>query len=331
MSRRRFIVALAALGLACPARALAQPAGKPFKVVWFQLDLDGDPSGAGKRNAGLLRDALTARGWVDGVNISIEDRSTVGSRDVGAEVVADILRRKVDVLVVRTALELSVIKKATTTVPVVFLSVSDPVGLGYVQTLARPGGNITGLSYLGIETNVKRLEILTQLVPAARRIGVAAHAGHRSLPRTLDELRPAAKRLNVELHVVEFKTVDDFDGAFAAMARSGAKAVLVLQSPLLGPHRVRLATLLLKHRLPAIVEISSLAEAGVLMSYGPDVGELHSRSAYFVDRILKGAKPADLPVEQSTKLRLVLNRKTATALGLTIPAELLLRADQVID
>ena len=204
------------------------------------------------------------------------------------------------------------------------------VGFKLVDSLARPGGNITGVSYVGIEVNVKRLELLKQAVPSASRIAVLGDSRHPLLQRSLAELRPAAQSLKVELQLFEVKSPNELDDAFSAMTRAGASALLALQSPIFGPHRQRVAALALRHRLASIFELGAVAEAGALMSYGLNNTEVFSRVAYYVDRILRGVKPADLPVEQTTN-ELVINLKTAKALGITIPPSLLLRADQVIE
>ena len=330
MRRRRFLGAISILSLVSPFILEAQQSQRIFRVGWLQLDQTPEAS-----NSALLvvalRQALNARGYVEGVNMAFDNRSLIGNRELASEAVADLVRRQTDVLVVRTALEAAIAKGVTTTIPIVFAAISDPVGFKLVDSLARPGGNITGVSYVGIEVNVKRLELLKQAVPSASRIAVLGDSRHPLLQRSLAELRPAAQSLKIELQLFEVKSPSELDDAFAAMTRAGASALLALQSPIFGPHRQRVATLALHHRLASIFELAAVTEAGALMSYGLNNTEVFSRVAYYVDRILKGVKPADLPVEQTTKFELVINLKTAKALGLTIPPSLLLRADQVID
>ena len=343
MNRRRFlkatIKAILVLSLSLPSAATAQPSQKTFRIAWFQLY--PSPSDTPKRNTEGLRRALQARGYIDGVNVVVDDRTTIGGDDVGEAVVADLLRSKPDIIVVRTARELPLVRKATKTIPIVFWSISDPVAFGFVSSLARPGGNITGPSYMGIELNVKRLELLIQVVPGARRIGVLGQSLHSLLARTVSDLRAASQRLNVELDVFEVhgrevgeeqvRVRGELEAAFASMAKNGARAVLVLQSPFWAKHREWIASLALKYRLASSFEQAIMVNAGGLMSYGADVADLMERAAYYVDRILKGANPGELPVEQSTKLQLVINMKTARALGLTIPPSVLVRAERTIE
>ena len=329
MRRRRFLQGAATIPFASPVLAPAQQNQKLFRIGWLQLDRPGFGSGTAARNLAALRQALNALGYVEGVNMILDDRSLVGDRERATEAVADLVRLKTDVVVVRTALEAFIAKAVTTTVPIVFVGISDPVAFKLVNSLARPGANITGVSYMGIELNVKRLDLLRQVVPNAGRIGILAHREHPLLQRTLGDLRLAAPSL--QFHVDEVASPDELDDAFVTLTKAGAGALLPLQSQIFGPNRDRLVRLAIKHRLPSIFESELFPEAGALMSYSPDAAEQFSRTAYFVDRILKGAKPADLPVEQSTKLRLIINLKTAKTLGLAIPPSLLLRADRVIE
>jgi putative tryptophan/tyrosine transport system substrate-binding protein len=329
MTRRRLLLMIAALPLVSPLVSAAQQGQKPFRIGWLQLDRPGVGIGTAERNVAELRQALKARGYAEGVNMILNDRSLVGTNERATEAVVDLVRLNTDVVVVRTALEAFIAKAVTKTVPIVFVAISDPVAFKLVDSLARPGGNITGGSYIGIELNVKRLELLRQVVPNASRIGILGDRGHPLLQRTLGELRLAAPSL--QFHVAEVRSPDELEDAFLTLTKAGAAALLPLQSPMFGPNRDRIVRLATKHRLASIFETAGWAEAGALMSYSPDIEEVWSRTAYFVDRILKGAKPADLPVEQSTKFRLVLNLKTAKTLGLTIPPSLLLRADQIIE
>jgi putative ABC transport system substrate-binding protein len=327
MKRRRF-VQLAFGWLASPRVVTAQQSQRVFRVGWLQLDQTREASNS-EMFVTALRQALKARGYVDGINMTLDNRSLIGSRATAVEAIEDLIRKQTDVLVLRTALEAAIAKDVTKTMPIVFVAISDPVGFKLVESLARPGGNITGMSYVGIELNTKRLELLKQTVPGAARIALLGDSRHVLLAQTVADLRVAAQRLRVELVVFAIKSPDELDGTFAAIARADASAVLGLQSPIFGPHRDRVARLALKHRLPAIFEPRMVAEAGALMAYGPDNAELFSRVAYYVDRILKGAKPAELPVEQTTKFALTINMKTARALGVTVPPALFVSADLI--
>jgi putative ABC transport system substrate-binding protein len=328
LGRRRFLRTIAILPLALPSVALAQQSQKVFRIGWLQVDSTPDGVGLARLNMDLLRPALKAQGYVEGVNMILDERSLIGSRERASEAVMDLVRLKIDVLVVRTVLEAAIAKAVTKTMPIVFVAVSDPVAFKLVDSLARPGGNITGVSYMGTELNAKRLQLLKQMVPSASRIAVLGQAEHPLLPRAVEELQRAGRSLKVEIHVVAIKSADELDDAFAAMTRSGAGAVLVMPSPVFGASRARIVSLALKHRLPSIFEVRRFVDAGGLMSYGPDDKEMFARTAYYVDRILKGAQPRDLPVEQITRLTLLINAKTAKALGLVIPPELLLTAEQ---
>jgi putative ABC transport system substrate-binding protein len=328
LGRRRFLQTIAVLPLVSSSVALAQQGRKIFRVGWLQVDSTPDGVGLARLNMDLLRPALKAQGYVEGVNMILDDRSLIGGRDRASEAVADLVRLQTDVLVVRTALEAAIAKTVTKAMPIVFVAISDPVGLKLVDSLARPGGNITGVSYMGTELTAKRLQLLRQMVPSASRIAVLGQAGHPLLPRVVEELQRAGRSLKVEIHVVEIKSADELDDAFITMTRAGDGALLVTPSPIFGASRVQIASLALKHRLPSMFEIRRFVDAGGLMSYGPDDKEMFARTAYYVDRILKGAKAGDLPVEQGTKLNLRINAKTAKALGLVIPPELLLTAEQ---
>jgi putative ABC transport system substrate-binding protein len=222
-------------------------------------------------------------------------------------------------------------KNATATIPIVMISVGDPVGLGLVASLARPGGNATGLSYsVGLEIFSKQLELLKETVPKVRRVAVLSNPAHPAHPLQIREVNAAARSLGLQLQLLEAGGPNEFDGAFAAMAKERVKALLVVADAMLILHRTRLADLAARSRLPAVYGTRESVEAGGLMSYGPSVRDLFRRSATFVDKILKGAKPGDLPVEQPTQFELVINLKTAKALGLRIPQSLLQRAGEVI-
>jgi putative ABC transport system substrate-binding protein len=223
------------------------------------------------------------------------------------------------------------VKAATSSIPIVFIAHADPVGSGHVASLARPGGNITGLAILQTELGAKGLEILRSVGPTVTRIAVLWHPGTPSAAPGLKALEEPARRLRLELQPVGARGPAELEGAFAAMARARAQGVIVLATPIFFGERQRLGELAIAHRLPTMFQIRDYAEAGGLMSYGADLADLYRRAAIPVDKILKGAKPGDIPIEQPTKFELIINLRTAKALGLTIPPSLLQRADQVIE
>jgi putative ABC transport system substrate-binding protein len=237
----------------------------------------------------------------------------------------------VDVIFAPSSTMVEPAHQATKTIPIVFSNHADPIGTGHVASLPRPGGNITGLSELATELNAKALEMLKDAVPQATRIGVLWNPTTPSQVPGLQSVKAAGERLGLTLHMVPAATVGDFDGAFVSMARENVAAVFVVPAPIQVMHRARLAELALNHRLPTMFESKENVEAGGLMSYGADRNDLSRRAALYIDKILKGAKPADLPVEQASKYQLVINLKTAKALGLELPPSLLARADEVIE
>jgi putative ABC transport system substrate-binding protein len=237
----------------------------------------------------------------------------------------------VDLIVARASTFVQPAKAATSSIPIVFLIHADPVGTGHVASLARPGGNITGLAVLMTDLAPKGLELLISGVPVAKRIAVLWSPHAPSHAPALKAVEEAARTLRVQLQPVGVRTAAELEGAFAAMARARAQAVLVLAAPIFFAERQRVAELAIKHRLPTMSTLKEVTEAGGLMSYAPNFEDLFRRGAIYVDKILKGSKPADLPVEQAAKFELVINLKTAKALGLTIPPSLLARADQIIE
>jgi len=267
---------------------------------------------------------------VEGRNLIIEYRWAVGRQERLPELAAELVRLKVEIIVTAVTPAIEAAKRATSTIPIVMAAVADPVGSGLVVGLARPGGNVTGLTALSTDLAGKRLHLVRELVPKATRVTVLALRGTSATKLLLEEMRAAAQQLGVQLVGQEVKEAGDLPSAFAAMLRERAQALIVQASPLSGDNARRIAELAAQHRLPAMYEVRSSVEAGGLVSYGPSFSEMFRRAAFYVDRILKGAKPADLPIEQPTKFELVINMKAAKALGLTIPQALLARADQVI-
>ena len=278
-----------------------------------------------------FRLGLRERGWIEGRNLLIEFREAEGNFARLPELAADLVRLKVDLIVARSSIYVRAAKEATSSIPIVFPIHNDPIGTGQVASLARPGGNITGLASLQTDLGPKCLELLISAVPGAKRIAVLWSPDNPTHTPGLKALDEAGRTLGVKLQAVGARTGTDLEGAFSAMARARAQAVLVLASPAFFAERQRVVELAMTHRLPTMFGLKEAVEAGGLMSYGADYGDLFRRAAIYVDKILRGAKPGELPVEQASKFELVINIKTATALGLKIPQSLLGRADQVIE
>jgi putative ABC transport system substrate-binding protein len=278
-----------------------------------------------------FREGLRDGGYVDGQNIAIEWRWARGDVRRFRELAADLVRLEVAVIVATVNHSIQAARAATATIPIVMVVPSDPVGLGFVRSLARPGGNITGLTWQTREAVPKRLQLLKEVVPNLSRVAVLWDPTEPARRLQVEEAERAAPAVGVQLHVFEVGSPKELDGAFEAMARAQVGGVLVEASAMLAARRAHVADLALKNRLATIGWWRGWPEAGALLSYSPSVVEQYRRAANFVAKILKGAKPADLPVEQPTKFEFVINLKTAKALGLTIPPALLLRADHVIE
>jgi len=317
-----------AVGLTLAPLVAEAQAGKVYRIGILG-ESASDPSEA--RLWQTFRLGLRDLGWIEGRNILIESRWNEGDSARLPELAADLVRLRVDLIVTRGSTYVQGARTATSSIPIVFTMHADPVGTGHVVSLARPGGNITGLALLQTEINRKGFEILVSAVPMAKRIAVLWNPGTPSHTPGLKAVEESARTLRVQLQAVVARTGADLESAFSAMAREHAHAVMVLS---FGPYtaaRQFLAELATKYRLPTMFAVRDHVEAGGLMSYGPDYSELVRRGAVYVDKILRGAKPADLPVEQPTKFELVINLKTAKALGLTIPPSVLGRADYVIE
>ncbi len=315
MERRTFLGMIAGGLLAAPLAEAQQPE-KVYRVG-ILTNKASDPAEARLWQA--FRSGLRERGWIEGQNILIEFRAAEGNTARLPELAADLVRLKVDLIVARASIFVKPAKEATSSIPIVFLNHADPVGTGHVASLARPGGNITGLAMLMTDLAPKGLELLISAVPVAQRIAVLWNPDTPSHTPALKAVEDAGRPLRVQLQAVGVRTAGELEGAFAAMARARAQAVLVLGTAIFLAERQRVAELAIKHRLPTMSMIKDVVEAGGLMSYSPNWDDLYRRGAIYVDKILKGAKPADLPVEQATKFELVINLKTAKALGLTIP------------
>ena len=274
-----------------------------------------------------LRQRLRELGYVEGKNIVIDYRYAEGKLERLPDLAAELVRLKVDVIVTAPTQAALAAKKASATIPIVFTDIaSDPAGIGLVSSLARPGGNITGLNVMAPDLDVKRLELLKEAFPKVAR--VAFLWGSRA--NLFTELEAAAKALGLKLQSLPVRSLDDFEGAFARAKRDGAQALITTPNPLINTQQRQVLDFAAKNRLPAMYQTSEWVEAGGLMSYAPNFTDLWRRAAHFVDKILKGAKPADLPVEQPTKFEFLVNVKTAKQIGLTIPPSVLARADRVI-
>ena len=318
--RLTLVVTVALTLLAAPLAAEAQQAGKMFRI-----------GGLGFGSPELLRQSLREVGYVEGLNLAIEWRDAEGKTERFDALAAELVRLKVDVIVAANPAATFAAKRSTASIPIVMVNTPDPVQLGLVVSLGRPGGNVTGTTTLSADLSVKQLELLKEAVPRAVRIAVLWNPTNPWHPLALKGVEAAARSLAVQLQIVEVRGPEELDNAFATMTRERAGAVLVLADPMTFFHRARLADLAAKRRLPAMYGVRGYVDAGGLMSYWANQTDLYRRVASYVDRILKGAKPGDLPIEQPTRFELVINLKTARALGLTIPPSLLLRADHLVE
>ena len=327
MKRRAFIMLLGGTAASVPLAARAQQ--KPMPVIGFLGNDRGAPGVAG------FNQGLRELGYTEGRNILIEYRWAEGKPERFPVLAAELVALKVDVILTAGGtLAALAAKQATTTLPIVFGVVGDPIAEGLVTSLARPGGNVTGLSNVTNDLIGKWLELLKQVVPGINLVAVLWKPDSmpdRAREVRLKELNVSAQALGVQLQVVEALGPADLDKAFLDISAKGASALVVLTTPIFGIERQRIADLAAKNRLPTVYASRNYVDVGGLMSYGPNFADLHRRAASYVDKILKGAKPSDLPVEQPTKFELVVNLKTAKALGVEIPATVLTRADEVIE
>ena len=326
MKRREFITVVGGTVIAWPLAARAQQPAKVSRIGYLDLG----PASARASRVEALRAGLRDLGWVEGKNIVIEFRWADTVQQL-PELAADLVRMNVDVIFASSSTMVEPARQATKTIPIVFSNHADPVGSGHVASLPRPGGNITGLSELTTELNAKALEIFKEAVPHATHVGVLWNPTTPSQVPGLQSAKAAGEKLGLAVDLVAAATAEEFDAALASMAREGVGGLFVLPSPLTLIQRTRLAELALKHRLPTMFGVRENVEAGGLMSYGADRNDLARRAALYIDKILKGAKPAELPVEQPTKFQLVINLKTAKAIGLDIAPAMLARADEVIE
>jgi len=310
--------------LAAPLAVEAQPVRKVPRIGF----LGNARPAEGRTLVDAFREGLGELGWTEGRNVSIEYRWTEGDLGRSPQLVAELVALRVDVIVLAGTVAARAALQATRTIPIVTSIVGDPVASGLVTSLAKPGRNLTGLAWQASDLVTKQLQLLLEAVPQTTRV---AAIGHSSSPTARPAAEAAARSLGVKLDVIEVGLPADIPGAFEAAKRGRPGALIVLPSPMFYGERRRLAELAARHRLPAIYEVKAYVEAGGLASYGPSFPDMYRRAATYVDKILKGAEPGNLPMEQPTKFELVINLKTAKALGLTISPALLARADQVIE
>ncbi len=323
MNRRDTVLTLLALG-AAPHFAFAQPAGKVWRIGFLS-----QTAGPNEYIEAFL-DQLHTLGYVEGRNLSIEYRWAAGNVERLPEMAAELVRLKVDLIATQATEPIAAAKRATSTIPIVMTGPSDPVGSGLVASLARPGGNVTGMSIQSTDLAGKDLQLLRELAPNATQVAVLTGGQSVTSLLFIEQIRTATKKMGIALVVERVNKREALATAFAAMRRARVQALIVQHGTFTNANRQRIVELVAQQRLPSIYGSRGFVEAGGLISYGPSLPEIFRRAAHYVDRIFKGAKPADLPVEQPTKFELVINMNTARTLGLTIPQSLLARADEVI-
>lgn len=322
--RRQFLIAAGAL-LVAPLAAEAQRVGKTPRIGYLSLQSPAEP------RSRAFQGGLRELAYIDGQNVTIEYRWARHDEGRLGILAKELIDLNVDVIVALEPPGARVAQRLTKTIPIVIRSTDDPVAAGFVASLARPGGNVTGLSSVSAELEAKRLELLAELVPGISRIAVLRNPVGPIAASSSARIERAAIVLRLHLQPLEARRVEDLEQAFGTATRGRAEALLVIRDPLFMANRTRIAQLAVRHRLPTAFDDRELPQAGGLMSYGANLSDLYRRAAAYVDKILKGANPRDLPVEQPTKFELVINMKTAKALGLKIPRSMLLRADEVIE
>jgi len=327
MDRRAFVTGLGGV-FAAPLSARAQRAAEPRRIGY----LSSNSASLSHHLVDAFRQGLRELGWTEEQNLRIDYRFADGKFDRLPALAAELVARNVEIIVAAPSVAAVAAKNATRTIPIVMVNAGDPVGLGLVTSLARPGGNVTGLSYgAGLEIVGKGLELLKQALPNVRLVAVLWNPDNNASANALKNVKEVAVSQGLQLQFVETRAPNQFDAAFAVMRTTRVEAVVVVADSMFMAHRARLADFAARGRLPTMHGVRENVEAGGLMSYGPDSITNYRRAAGFVNKILNGAKPADLPVEQPTKFEFVVNLKAAKALGVTIPPSLLLRADQVIE
>jgi putative ABC transport system substrate-binding protein len=327
-NRRAFLCALALPGIAFSRDVVAQRTGRTARIGY----LSGVSAAGNPHYPEAFRRGLRELGWVEGGNVTIEYRFADGRPERLPELARDLVRSKVDVLVAGATPSAVAARNATATIPIVMIAVGDPEGLGLVKSLARPGSNVTGVSFgVGLESFSKSLEMVRQIVPGVSRVAVLLNPANPAQTLAEQEVLASAERLGMRLRIHQARGVDEFERAFATMERERPDALLVVADSMFIQHRARLAELAARLRVPTIYGVREAVEAGGLVSYGPNVADIFRRAAAYVDKILRGAAPGELPVEQPVKFDLVINLKVARALGLTIPPSILVRADEIIE
>lgn len=326
-NRRRLLVALGASALAAPFGSVAQQQAKVARIGFLGATSAVDF----ETQINALRSGLRELGYAEGKNIVIEYRWAEGKYDQLPALAAELVRLNVDLIVTRGTPAARVLQKATTTIPVIIYNVGDPVGVGLAKSLARPGGNITGFSNIASEIPAKHLEMLLSMAPKTSRVAVLVNPANEGYAVVLKTLQSAAQRTTAKILPVEAGTAQEIENAFSAMSRGKAGGVIVARDAFLNQQSSLIAKLAAKHRLPSIGAVSEYVEAGGLMSYGQDSLDVARRAAVDVDKVLKGAKPGDLPIQQPTIFELIINGKTAKALGLKVPYSLQIMANKVIE
>jgi len=326
ITRRSVLLAGGIILLVAPRLSRGQPKSKipRIGVLWFS-SID---TGSNSRNRTVFRQRLSELGYVEGKNILIEERSAEGNAQRLGELAREFAASKVDVIVTPAVTATRAARQATSTIPIVMVHAGDPVGAGLIASLARPGGNVTGTTNLSY--GAKQVELVRELVPRAAKLVILLNPSNAGAHKSVTDAMEAGRKFNVSISVAEVARAEDFSNAFAMIRDVRPDALLVLGDPFIGEHRAEVLAFAVSARLPASYDTPDFSRAGGLVAYGPLFAEHYVMAAGYVDRILKGAKPADLPVEQPTRFELVVNLKTATALGMTIPQSLLLRADEVI-
>ena len=326
--RRREFISLLGGATAWPIAARAQQAAKVARVGVL-IPLARDDLEAQKRTGAFLQ-ALRELGWLEG-KLAFEMRYADGNPERLSALANELVQANVDVIVTHAAQPIEAARKATATIPIVMATVGDALGAGYVASLARPGGNVTGLTLFATEQSAKRLQLLTELFPSLTRVAVIWNANASGHRLQLKEMENAAPAVKIALRSLPIRNADELGAAFQFAVQANAQAIVTMDDPLIQSQRARIIELAMGRRLPVMAEFRPITEAGGLMSYGPNQVDMWRRAAAYVDKILKGADPADLPVQQPTRFELVINLKTAKALGLEIPPTLLARADEVIE
>jgi putative ABC transport system substrate-binding protein len=329
MNRRRWLLIVLGASAVLPCPSFAQQ-GRVWRVGFLAARSRSTPSKPDIYYDAFV-EAMRELGYVEGKNLVIEWRFADGNYDRFPALASELAALKVDVLVTHVGAGTRALQRATSTIPIVVTSISDPVGGGYAASLARPGGNITGLSNVTIDATSKRFELLTAMLPKLSRVAVLLNPRSPSRDVMLQSVQEVARRTRIKIVPVDASTAQEIDSAFAAMAQQRAQALIIVNDSFFLGQARKLAALTVKNRLPSISPYREIVTTGGLMSYGQNYVDTYRQAAIYVDKILKGAKPGDLPIEQPTRLELIINRNTAKTLGINIPDELILRADKIID